>query len=297
MPADHLDDDVISDAIDGVDPAAPAAQHLASCPSCQARLARFTEASRLVAAPVPPLGLSAVDLLVDRAMAAPVVSIDDLSERRRSAKLDPKQARLLRTMPPPWLVAVAAAVALVVGIPALLDVTGTGTRRDTLSAGRSSDAVSEGSTAGASALGGGSASSAGGDDLGALESDAAVVASLRARLDVVQSEALPLAEPTAGAADQAAAPQARAASKAAPQNSEFEDSAGPPVPTCKAEAKAAASGSSGGNEPIYYAAATWQGRAAMVFVFTLAQPAGDGTRRQAYVMAVPECAVAAAPRF
>lgn len=291
MPADHLDDDVISDAIDGVDPPAPAGRHLASCPSCQARLARFAEASRLVAAPVPPLDPSAVDVLVDRAMAAPVVPIEELRERRR----------LVRTTTPPWLVAVAAAAALVVGIPALLQVTGFGSGQPVSAP---TNDASEGTTAGAAALGaGGSADSAMVDHLGALDSDAAVVASLRVRLDAPRTEPQLLAEPMAGGADSAASqpadPEAvgRAAqSKSAPRDSSF-DAAGPPVPTCKVEAKAAAAGASGGAEPTYYAVATWQGRAAMVFVFALAQPAGDGSRRQAYVMTVPACAVAAAPHF
>jgi len=288
MPADHLDDDVISDATDGADLPAPASQHLDSCPSCQARAARFIEASRLVAAPVPPLDPQVVDALVSRATVAPAV-------RPAVPLVDLKQTRrLLRATPPPWAVALAAAVALVVGIPALLRVTGT-ERQDDLAAvsdGRS-PALSERGTAGAGA---GASSATTSDDLGALDSDAAVVAVLRARLDVVQSEPQLLAEPTADAADEAAAPQARVATKAAPQDSQLGNSAGPPVPACKGEAEEAASGTSGGTEPIYYAPATWQGRAAMVFVFTVAQPADD-QRRQAYVMYVPGCAVVASPRF
>jgi hypothetical protein len=290
MPADHLDDHVISDLIDGVPPDGATAGHLASCGPCQARVARVTEAVRLVATPVPPLGADVADRLVRRAVVAPVVPIDVAARRRR----------LLRATPPPWVVAAVAALALVVGIPALLrsDGFGQGTEMGESVAAGGGD--SRAGISDAAAPAGGPAPGATGEHLGAVDTEDAVVAGLRSRLDVPpspQSESQLVARPAAGAA---------ASSKRA-DSSNFSggggaterdaggagDEGGPTAPACLDSATAVVPGGT----LIYLAPATWRGQDALVFVFALAEPPPEGPRRQAVVTSVQGCGVVAAPRF
>jgi hypothetical protein len=293
MPTGHLDDDVISELVDdaGAALAPDRRDHLEACSTCQARLSRFAEAVELVRTPVTPLDASAVDTMVGHAVdGGTVVPLNDRRARRAR--------RALRTVPPAWLVAVAAAVVLVLGVPALLRSGKTDRHADLATTAKSAtvgDAVTSGAAPGGGAGASGFVTATTGTDLGDLASDDGVVTSLRARLDASTSTA-GAAEATVGAtAQDVSAPAAPTAASARSGASKAPSPSPPAPPTCQDEAAAAGAGTVGAL--LYYAPARWKGQAAQVFVYAVAAPQQGQPARQAYVMTLPGCAVAAAPRF
>lgn len=134
----HLDDEALSLVLDGEE-GRTAEAHVASCPSCSARLTELSAARDAVrAATVAALAPPTLDDLVSRALAATGtatgVSGDgdgdgdgNDGDRATAAPGDPvvplaraRGGRQVRTPPPAWVVSAVAALAAIVGVAALL---------------------------------------------------------------------------------------------------------------------------------------------------------------------------------
>ena len=186
MMSAHPDDEALSAAVDGQDPAA--AKHAETCTACQARMATLSRAATLVATPVAPVA----DQDRDRAVAAAISA--------STGVFAPPVAGQGRGRWRPALVAAAAVVLLVGLVAGLTTLSG----RDTKKAATSSGAQSATSARRDLVAGGAASETAGGAvtlaaDLGDVPDEAA----LRARLAQVfgqKSTAAPTAEGTATAA-------------------------------------------------------------------------------------------------
>ncbi|HEX2040044.1 MAG TPA: hypothetical protein VHF47_09980 [Acidimicrobiales bacterium] len=252
----HLDDDLLSAHLDGID----AGLHLASCPTCQARLDELAAAAAAVGAPPPLPPASVVDAAVGRALDA---------EERRSRR--------------PALVALAAAVLVVLGVVGAV-VVGDDERpsdSDTAALRLSDDEVAGGGgTAGASAT----STVAFGGDLG--EMDEARELSDRVR-EVVEPP--PTTTTAADPSGAAALEAGDTATMRAPTVRTTSDD-----PYCE---KAVAKELDTGLGPLVYRATLrWNGTPAVAVAYRLAQPRGELDHRL-YVLTSEGCRLLVAQTF
>ena len=281
MPDDHLDDELLSAVIDGLD---ADGAHLVRCQRCAGRLDHLRAGATLVATPVSPLAADDVDRLVTAALAAPA-----------EAPVIPLR-RTIRRPPAPWLAAVAAAALLVVGLPVLLRSGGAGDGgRETAS--RESDAAlnSTADDAAVSPAGGAGGATAGGTTEEGLQTT---------------SEAFDSAAPASGARATGAATDRYQEDLGAQDNPDAlastlraRLSTGPPAaydsadgstPRCVDAARELGAGRLG--SLTYSARLRWRGADAEALVFVLTEPSEAATH-QAYVLSTSECDVLAEPRF
>ncbi len=280
MTDPHLDDAQLSSLLDEdrVD------DHLASCRACDARL-RALRAARdaLAGATVAPLLAATVDEMVARAIAALDESVTT-----------PSAARSPRRPPPSWLLAAAAAIAVLAGVAGLVRMVSPDSSSNDLATSAADDGA-EGRAGdleakAESGLGAGSASTDP-EIVGADLGDQSDPSALTAILDQT--------------APTAAVPAAATAKGARGEADEASPSVPPPAPTtttttvierarCRSAAERIGAGQLGMLQST--SLVRWKGSPAEVLVFTLAEPT-EGLTRQALVLRRPDCALLADPRF
>lgn len=270
----HLDDEQLSAALDG-EGEAETASHLRACAACAARLDGLRRAVALIGEPVPPP--SAV--LVDRAVGAALQGTTGAEPTTPAAV--PIRRRYL-TPPLSWAAAAAAAIAVLVGIAALVGTTGDDgsdmaarpAPEGHLEADEAHDAPGRAApvdqdaqsfAAEGTASSGSSTAGEGLEDLGAHDDPDALAAAVRARV-----EAIPR----------------RAERSSDDEASEI---------TCRREAEAVGGGRLG---PLVHAAtAQWKGEPAYVLTFSLSEEDGGDAGHQVYVMSSSRCSLLAEARF
>lgn len=300
MTAPHLDDDYLSDHLDG----AAAHPHLSSCTVCSERLSALGAARDAVAAAgVAPLPQSAIDEMVARAMgAADTTTLPSEVSLRTTATTVASAADLAarrgrRTPPPPWLITAAAAIAALAGIAGLLRATG------------SDDGSARLATGSGNRDAAGVESSGGPEDdrLSGSATGTPQVATAAVDPEVVQTDLGDQDDPanltallSGGQADQAAGPP----HSGRPAAASDEEGSQPPSPTttaagadrarCRTEAERIGAGRFA--RLVSTSTVRWKATPAEVLVFSLTEPSG-GVSRQAMVLARSNCALLADPRF
>ncbi|MEY2475544.1 MAG: hypothetical protein QOG87_859 [Actinomycetota bacterium] len=249
MTDDHLHDEELSDAVDGV--ASPeVSSHLTTCGGCRSRLDAMRAAAQAVAAPPPAPSAARRDAAVARALGA-------VAPARR------------RPVVAPWMAA-AALVALLLGAGGIV-LAGRDDSNGGETAARQLDSPTAGGSADASGAVGGPLDAG---DLGDQRDAVALNALLEERLaGTARSSSAPFAEDNAATATEGggAAPGAPVAAAAATG--------------CVAEAQAAGSDRVGAL--VLTARLRWQGEPAVVLVFAAPDQAQLG--RRAFVMAQRDC--------
>lgn len=345
LPHDHLDDDALSALVDArrdpsrgsagdptvADPASRAEAgdtppEVAGCSECTERWVAVLDAVDAVGAPVEPLSASTTDAWIAAALDGAErhprgTSADDTTTSgarvgatdRARAKVVPLRRRRVSTPPATWLVAAAAIFALVLGVPAVLQMSGDD---------GSSTALVRNATGG-EAGGGTEALSAPAEDsstlsddsfesgdfqarkvvgLGPIDDPDELVRRLIAVLSAGQGgdEAVTTGGSAAGGSTgggsggPSGAGDAAVSASPAQRGADNSDTSPGPAPACEQEARAIGVDRLG--SLTYTAGVTWQGEPATVLVFQLTEPSGGDTR-QAYVMGQPGCSLLADPRF
>jgi hypothetical protein len=239
MTDDHLHDEELSDAVDGL-ASADTTSHLAGCGQCRARVESMRAASVAVAAPPPAPSPAARDAAVAQALGVAVPS------RRRAVVA-------------PWMAA-AALVAVLLGAGGIVLAGRDGGRDQTAT--RQLDSPTGGGSADAKA---GAAAPVDAGDLGDQRDPVALNALLEERL----------AQPAAVAAPSLAQSSGSEAAEGAPEDAP-EDASTVPAGACLAEASDAGSGRVG--PLVLTARLRWQGEPAVVLVFAVPDQSQLGRR-------------------
>ena len=277
----HPELDALSAALDGQDDAA--ATHAATCATCGAEMDRLRTVQQLVASDPRPLPDDVIDGLVSAAVRSSTIT--PFSSARRRGPLRP---------PVGWMAAAAAAIAIVVGLPALLGGLGGLGSADNDMLAKTGDEAAESADSldadsGLDAGGGG-----GGEGAGVATADGSTAASGATSASALSygdlgdhsdpaALAAAIASTTPGTSRQAAAEES--APPAAP---------GPPA--CESPTRAIGAGRLA--RLVYAGSVRWRGERAEVLAFELAPREGVRSgERQLYVLRPQGCSVLAEQRF
>ncbi|HVM07644.1 MAG TPA: hypothetical protein VM345_04200 [Acidimicrobiales bacterium] len=279
-PAPHLDDDALNAIIDGEPAGENAGAHVDGCASCAARLDALRAAAAFVATPVAPLSAAISDDLIAGALAA-------LDGRADVVPIDASRRRQRMWMSPRVLSAVAAVAAVLLGVPALLTLSGrSGDDSGSQAMVPRTESFDEESTA--TAGGGVDATAAGRSGAGGgtadTESHAVIAAPASGSLTATSGE------PNLGPIDTDDDLVRRLVSELSSGGQRGSEGAS----LCENEARNV--GGDRISSRVFVGSLTWRGEPARVFVFQLTEPA-EGVSRQAYVLRANGCAVLAEPRF
>ena len=256
MTIHHLDDEALSAALDE-QASADERQHLASCPLCQAGVARLAEVARAVAAPVTPRPVGAVTDAIQRALGAPGTRTQEAPAEKGPGGGTRLPGRGVR-----WVMATTGVAAAAVVVAAVVGLTGGGpSSRLTTSA--TTAASGPVATAGPAPV-----AAAGRMDLGDLADPGALARAVRGRLDV------------AAAAAAAPSSSVRGAAQGSPAPDLAQPATNPAFP-CADQARAAAGATATAR---LGASLRWQGQPAVVEVYD--RPTGP----VAVVMRTADCA-------
>jgi hypothetical protein len=284
---EHLSDEQLSGALDGVPDPGETLRHLDSCPECTGRLDRLSEAAGLVATPVARLTRAKRDEMIATAVAAAGSEpAEETPATSTDAPVIHLGARQRKLRPLASVAGVAAALVLLVGVAGFL--------RSNRPDGASTTALSERSA----------------DDLGSDQfssTGAAAATDSAAGPEVVARDMGEYSDPaalTAALTAMVAAPAGAELSttRLADQNKSASAGSGGVAPAASAPDRAACVerarqiGAQGLGDLLSTSTVRWKNAAAEVLVFTLAEPAG-GVSRQAMVMSRPACELLADPRF
>lgn len=267
----HPDDEQLSAALDGEGEADTAA-HLRACAACADRLDGLRRASALIGEPVPPPSAA----LVERAVGAALGGVKG-SEPATSPPV-PMRRRYLAP-PLSWAAAAAAAIAVLVGIAALVGPSGdegaevasrttaegrlgTGAAGDTAGAGAPVEEGEQSFASDGAALS--ADSDTGFEDLGPHEDPDTLAAAVRARVEAIPPDAARSRDEQTGA-------------------------------PCRGEAEAVGAGRLG--TLVHAATAQWKGEPAYVLTFSLSEEDGGEAEHQVYVMSSSRCSLLAEARF
>jgi len=277
----HLNDETLSasldDALEGVGVIEP---HLSSCAACRSRLADLAAASSRVAAAVISLPAPAAAALVARAMDAAAIapSAPPVGQHRRR--------RRRPAIHPGWLAGFAAAVLLVLAMPALLSGLGrVGGGTDSES---SAESAASGDSAGETSIDSADAGGASTDNLAQSLSELRgppTADTLAADLGDHTSREVLAARVRSILSERATAP---ATTGAAPGPERLTA-----VPCATAVRDAGGGVLTGGR---YMGSARWLGEPSVVLSFDLAPPAPGATARL-YVLRPAGCAVLATAQW